>query len=147
MGGTAAFPVRISGTAPFSFQWFFNESPMVGETNRTLVMASAKSKDVGDYFVVIANAFGSATTAPVHLSVEVPDNLAITLQPQGATVPAGAFVALSSLAVGNPPSRISGTETGSRLRKPPTGSSSSLRRVPRTGGPIQCVSRTQENPF
>jgi hypothetical protein len=103
MGGTVAFQLQDMGSSPLAYQWFFNQAPLLGKTNRVLVIDAAQDRDVGDYFVVITNAFGSASSAPVQLAVEAPVTLALTMQPQSATVPAGTFLALGALAAGPAP--------------------------------------------
>src|SRR5262249_34995707 len=41
-GMSAGFTVSADGTAPFSYQWAFNDAPLPAETNSTLVLTNAQ---------------------------------------------------------------------------------------------------------
>jgi Immunoglobulin domain len=65
---TATFSVDASGTEPLSYQWFFDGVELADATNATLVLSASSSK-AGNYFVVVTNSYGCATSAPVALTV------------------------------------------------------------------------------
>jgi len=74
VGGTAIFSVAATGTVPLSYQWYYNtNTPLPGATNAQLVLSNVTTNYAGKYRVVVANAFGSATSEDATLSVtEVP---------------------------------------------------------------------------
>ncbi|MEM7388059.1 MAG: LamG-like jellyroll fold domain-containing protein, partial [Verrucomicrobiota bacterium] len=65
VGGAAELSVVAAGTAPFSYQWFFNNEPLTdtgnvtGSTTATLKLADIASEDFGIYTVEVSNALGS----------------------------------------------------------------------------------------
>lgn len=68
-GTTATFNVVADGPPPLIYQWFFNENPIVGATNDTLVLSHVHLADAGDCTVVISDAFGSVTSMVAVLTV------------------------------------------------------------------------------
>jgi hypothetical protein len=95
---TASFSVVASGTAPFGYQWNFDGTAMSGDTNATLTLTNVQPAQAGSYTVVVANSWGSVTSAVVSLTVYVPP--AITTQPQSQTVIQGQNASLSVAASG-----------------------------------------------
>ncbi len=71
-GGTALLSVQIDGTAPLTYQWWFNNSPLSGATSNTLAQTPALPAIVGSYFVVVTNIAGAVTSAPAMLAVQIP---------------------------------------------------------------------------
>jgi hypothetical protein len=72
------------------YQWLFNGLEISGALSPGLVVLDVQAAKEGSYSVVITNAFGAVTTAPVALSIALPP--VITNQPAGQTVPVGAPV-------------------------------------------------------
>lgn len=69
-GDTAEFTVLASGSAPLTYQWYFNSSTALsGGTNATLSLTNVQVVNQGSYHVVVANLRGTATSAPVTLTV------------------------------------------------------------------------------
>ncbi len=64
-----------SGSSP-SYQWLFNNAPLSGATNGSLRIANFQYAAVGNYSVIVTNAFGTVTsvvaTATVELTPEFP---------------------------------------------------------------------------
>jgi hypothetical protein len=84
----ASFYVRASGTTPFAYQWFFNESALAGATNYSVTVTNAQSAQ-GDYLVIVSKPSGSVTSAIARLKVFVPAPHSINwlqLGPDGAAV-------------------------------------------------------------
>jgi hypothetical protein len=104
-GGVAAFIVGANGTAPLSYQWFFNSQPLPGQNAPTLVLDPVTTQEAGTYFVGVSNPHGSVTSASASLLVDAPTNATILLQPYGDTLPAGSYFNLSVVAAGTPPLR------------------------------------------
>lgn len=73
LGQSAAFEVKVNGTQPLNYQWWKNKVALDQATNPILSIASVQTTDLGDYFVVIHNAFGSVTSSVVSLTVRIGD--------------------------------------------------------------------------
>jgi pectate lyase len=70
VGQDATFTVSASGTAPLSYQWYFNTNTLLaGRTSSSLVVTNAQTNDSGAYLVIASNALGSATSAVATLTV------------------------------------------------------------------------------
>ena len=72
--GFASFSVAASGSEPFTYQWQFNGTNILGATNSTLMLTNAQADNVGGYTVMVSNAYGvvlssSATFALVPSAV------------------------------------------------------------------------------
>ena len=87
-GAAVALSVVAGGTAPLSYQWFYNLSAIPGATTDTLSIASTTTANAGDYFVVVSNAVGTVTSATAHLSVQEPIVVKLQLAP-GSVTPGG----------------------------------------------------------
>lgn len=61
--------VRAEGTPPLRYQWFFNDTPIAGETGATFRINSASAANAGNYFVVVSNNQGSATSRTLDVAV------------------------------------------------------------------------------
>jgi hypothetical protein len=68
-GGTATFTVAAVGSNPLSYQWRFNNTPIVGQTGTTLVLSGVQAAQAGNYSVVVSNAIASVTSSTAVLSV------------------------------------------------------------------------------
>jgi hypothetical protein len=64
-----ALSVVASGTAPFSYQWWKNNSRVRQQTNASYLLRSPQSQDSGTYFVVVTNLTGAITSAPANVTV------------------------------------------------------------------------------
>jgi uncharacterized repeat protein (TIGR01451 family) len=60
-GSQATFNTVASGSGPFTYEWGKDGSPLVGETNNTLVVSNASAASAGDYCVVVSGACNSVT--------------------------------------------------------------------------------------
>ncbi len=102
-GSSVEFTVTADGTAPLSYQWLFNNSPLAGRTDTSLQLNDVQASDAGDYRVVVTNAFGNILSAPATLTVWAPP--AISAPPQSQTVNVGSNVAFHVTASGTAPLR------------------------------------------
>jgi hypothetical protein len=102
-GGTAAFVVGASGSSPLIYQWFFNDAPYAVLASPILILEAVSTNQAGTYQAVVSSAFGTATSAPVTLTVESPTKPLILWQPYGDTVGAGGYYNFSVVAAGTPP--------------------------------------------
>jgi subtilisin-like proprotein convertase family protein/phosphoribosylformylglycinamidine (FGAM) synthase-like amidotransferase family enzyme len=67
--GSATFTVSALGTAPLSYAWRFNGTPISGATSSSLTISSPTFANGGSYDVVIANNYGSLTSSVASLTV------------------------------------------------------------------------------
>ena len=65
----ATFNVGASGYMPMSFQWQFNTTNILNATNSILNITNTKQSNVGQYQVVITNAYGSVTSTVANLNM------------------------------------------------------------------------------
>jgi hypothetical protein len=100
-GQGATFSVGANGTAPLSYQWYFNGAALSGDTSSALILSDVQTNNAGNYTVVVSNVAGSVTNAAVTLTVYVPPG--ITTQPQSQTVTEGQNVTFSVVASGTTP--------------------------------------------
>ncbi len=100
-GGSAAFSIQLRGQAPFGFQWFFQNNPLAGETNQSLVRNPTQPNHEGDYIVQVTNSYGSATSIVAHLTVLVLPS--ITGLSPNTNVLAGQSFSLSVASAGTAP--------------------------------------------
>jgi hypothetical protein len=66
-GGTAMFQVGATGFSAPAFQWLFRGGPLPGTTGSSLVITNVGTNALGDYAVVVSNAYSAVTSAPVQL--------------------------------------------------------------------------------
>jgi uncharacterized repeat protein (TIGR03803 family) len=71
-GTNVTYNVTASGAAPLSYQWQFNGVNINGAIGPTLTLTNVNLSNSGSYTVVVSNAYGSATSAPVALTVVLP---------------------------------------------------------------------------
>ncbi len=72
VGGSAAFSVTATGTAPLSYQWRFNGTNIAGATNTALSLGNVQLSQAGNYAVLVANAVNSILSSNAVLSVTSP---------------------------------------------------------------------------
>lgn len=92
-GLSAKFFVDARGTPPLYYQWYFNNLPLIGETNSVLRLFKITSQMDGEYFVVVSNSYGSVTSETARLTVNVLP--AILIQPISQTAQLGDTVIFS----------------------------------------------------
>ncbi|MCX6926903.1 MAG: hypothetical protein NT154_27405, partial [Verrucomicrobia bacterium] len=86
-GSNATFEVSMVGLPPFSFQWQFTGTNLPGRTALPLQLTNLLAADAGLYTLVVSNASGTVTSAPVRLTVLTatarPGTLDSTFHPGG----------------------------------------------------------------
>jgi hypothetical protein len=65
----ATFAVTASGLPPLAYRWYFGANLIPGATNTLLTLTNVGFAQVGNYSVVVTNAYGSATGGPAVLTV------------------------------------------------------------------------------
>jgi len=68
-GANHTFTVNVTGTAPLTFQWIKDGSPLTGAVGSTLGLSSIQTNQAGSYTVFVSNAGGSVTSAVARLTV------------------------------------------------------------------------------
>lgn len=69
LGATISLEVSASGTAPLTYQWYRNDTPISGATQPSLTLTTLTNDDAGTYKVTVSNPAGSATSNPFTLSL------------------------------------------------------------------------------
>jgi hypothetical protein len=65
VGTAVTFQVTAAGSAPLSYQWSFDGAALPGATNASLTLTNVTRAQAGGYSVVVTNAVGSVTSAPL----------------------------------------------------------------------------------
>lgn len=68
-GEALSLSVTASGSSPLAYQWYQNGSALGGATSSILSIASASHADAGNYFVVVSNPAGRATSEVAVVTV------------------------------------------------------------------------------
>ncbi|MBA4149081.1 MAG: immunoglobulin domain-containing protein [Verrucomicrobia bacterium] len=68
-GGYFNMSVVAAGTAPLTYQWFFNNQPLADATNRNLMFPSVEPDDAGTYHVRVQNYGSAVLSLPATLRV------------------------------------------------------------------------------
>jgi hypothetical protein len=98
-GANVSFTVSASGTAPLSYQWRKNGTPIPGATTTALNLPSVTTADAGTYSAVVTNAAGPATSGNATLTVaQTVVIVSITSPTNGATFAAPATFPLTASA-------------------------------------------------
>jgi hypothetical protein len=99
-GADVSLTVAANGTPPLFYQWRKGGTNLNGATGTSYALNNVQAAGAGTYSVVVTNAAGSATSGNAVLIVYIPP--AISTQPSGQTVAAGAGATFSVAASGVP---------------------------------------------
>lgn len=69
-GTTATFEVTAVGAEPLRYQWRFQGQPIPGATNAILSLPEVRTRNAGNYSVVVSNAKGQQTSNDATLTVK-----------------------------------------------------------------------------
>jgi hypothetical protein len=72
---TAQFSVAADGQSPYTYQWYYNNTGLNGQTNANLTFTAAWNSG-GNYSVVVSNQFSSITSSPASVLTVLPDTSA-----------------------------------------------------------------------
>lgn len=93
--------VTSLGSLPLHYQWFYKNKLVKNATNSTLLLPKLAVSKSGDYFAVVTNYLGHATSAVAHVQVILP--VLIRRQPAGKIVAIGKKYAFKVTATGTKP--------------------------------------------
>ena len=86
-GQPATFTVTANGSSPLAYQWQKNDSAISGARSASYTTPATTSADDGSTFkVVVSNAAGSATSNSATLTVNIPQNVSVSVTPKRAAV-------------------------------------------------------------
>ncbi len=100
VGVSDTFIVAASGTAPLSYQWYFNAAPIAQATNASFTLGNVQATTAGNYSVLVGNSAGAAS-GTLRLDVQLPP--VITTQPQSQVAPQGGSAVFSVAVRGSVP--------------------------------------------
>ena len=69
VGDGAAFNVNATGESPFAYQWFKDNTEIVGATGNTHIIQTSTQNDAGDYKSTVTNIIGTTTSNIATLTV------------------------------------------------------------------------------
>ncbi|HZM06209.1 MAG TPA: immunoglobulin domain-containing protein, partial [Candidatus Saccharimonadales bacterium] len=97
-GGTAVLSCTATGPQPMNYQWFQNSTNLIGQTNATLTLTNLQLTNVGNYYAIVGDAFGSITSSIVALHLSP----GIAVQPTNQVVMPGTPASFMAVAGGEP---------------------------------------------
>ena len=101
VGGSATFSVTASGDATLTYQWSRDDVALPSAQSATLTLSSLTAADAGNYFVIVKNSLGSASSVAVSLTITgLPP--AIVTSPTARTITAGSSATFAVVASGSP---------------------------------------------
>lgn len=100
-GESGSLSVAASGELPMAYQWWFNGAPIAGANEASLNLTNMSAERVGNYWAVLTNAYGSATSRVAQVNLLLPPT--IVSGPQDAFGNLGYSVNLEVVAAGTPP--------------------------------------------
>jgi uncharacterized repeat protein (TIGR02543 family) len=101
---TVMFAISPPIQKPLSYQWYFNDTVLAGETADTLTLANLTAEKAGNYTVKVSDNGAEIAKATSTLRINIPDTApSITTPPQSQTVNAGDAVTFSVVATGDAP--------------------------------------------
>jgi hypothetical protein len=101
VGTDLTLNVMTIGTAPYSFQWYFDGSMLAGQRSDTLLLNDLQPANAGNYWVVVSNLYGCLTSAVAVVTVDLPPG--ITAQPTNEVVLASGTASFSVAVSGTGP--------------------------------------------
>jgi len=100
-GRNAIFCLTPLGAEPFTYQWSFMGTNLVGETNGCLLINNTTTNNAGNYCVLVTDALNVTHTYCAMLTVLAPPS--ITTQPTNRTVSPGSNITFTVVATGSVP--------------------------------------------
>jgi alpha-tubulin suppressor-like RCC1 family protein len=123
-GSQVTFTSSVAGQGPFTYQWLFNGTNLIGATDSQLTLTNALVIQSGNYSLIASNSFGSSTFTTASLTV-VPW-ISISISPRTINVGAGSRVSFSFNVGGLSPVAYQWTQNGNPWAGPPPGGSAQI---------------------
>jgi hypothetical protein len=126
-GGTIVFTVKVTGTAPFTYQWRKNGKEITDQTQAkgakgpTLTLRNVTLDDVGSYEVAVQNEKGAVVSPAAALKLLVPDAVqppVIVQHPIDVNAPEGGDVAFAVKVTGTAPFTFTWKRNGGVIQAP-----------------------------
>ena len=70
LGGTVTLTIDATGVPSPTYEWSKDGSQVEITTAPRLTIEKARTRDAGDYAVIVSNDFGTAMSLTAHLSVQ-----------------------------------------------------------------------------
>lgn len=106
-GASVSFATTVGGVAPFTYQWYDNATNLItGATNPVLTLNTPSVAASGNYRVIVANAFGTATNFGTLTVAPISSALALS----SSANPAG-YLDLVTFTAAVTPTNVTGTVT------------------------------------
>ena len=67
-GANPVLSVAVSGTPPYTYQWYFDGAAIGSATNATFTLTNFSAANVGSYYVAITNTSGGTVSQPFTVS-------------------------------------------------------------------------------
>ena len=104
LGDSTTLTVVATGTAPFTYQWYKDSSPIGGATASTLSLTNVQAGDGGNYYVTVTNVVTTVPSDTAVLTVNTaPVAPVITKQPASQSAGVGSNVSFSVTVTGTAP--------------------------------------------
>jgi len=115
-GGTALFSVTATGTDPLYYQWRKNGVDIAGQTGQTLLLLNIGPSDMGQYSVVVWNAYGYDISSSATLAIGgALTPVSITVQPVSINTTLNASATFSVTATGDGPITYQWRKNGTNI--------------------------------
>ena len=112
-GKSGTLTVLVGGSAPLKYQWFKDGKP-IGHNSPFFVVSPMNTKRTGEYWLVVTNKWGSATSEKVLVEIDSPPQILSQL-PDSLSIKAGEDLKLEVKAVGAGPLKYQWHRNGSPL--------------------------------
>ena len=103
VGSTINLSVSATGLPAPTYQWYKGTDPIPGATASSYSVASATTANAGSYTVTVTNPYGSVTSDPVTVTVNVIPPSVTTQPPASLTVYYGKRITLNAAYAGSGP--------------------------------------------
>ncbi len=113
VGSNFTLNVSAAGTAPFTWQWRTNGTPIPGANAASYAINSAQLTDAGSYDVVVTNTTGSVTSSIAVVNVGYAP--VVVQQPLSLTNTAGGTANFSCIVTGSAPINLQWVFNGNSL--------------------------------
>jgi alpha-tubulin suppressor-like RCC1 family protein len=69
VNGSVTLAISVQGSSPFIYQWYFDGASIAGATTASLPLTELQSTNSGNYYVIVTNNYGAATSSIIALEV------------------------------------------------------------------------------